>query len=147
MLLCPQKIGTRQSLLFTLAGSEESLTILHALRWNGRAYLHRTGRAGGLKLGVNVARPWSGLKNQVYLGSDRFVARMQALIDPNRSLREVPLKQRRPVAKPLEYYAERHPDRDQAIAAAYRTGAYSMQAIARPFWHRAHDSQSGCQAV
>jgi len=34
---------------------------------------------------------------------------------------------------PLEYYAERHPDRDQAIAMAYRTGAYSMQAIADHF--------------
>ena len=83
--------------------------------------------------GLDVASPWSDLKNQVYLGSDRFVARMQALIDPSRSLREVPLKQRRSVAKPLEYYVERHPDRDQAIVAAYRTGAYSMQAIADHF--------------
>jgi hypothetical protein len=44
-----------------------------------------------------------------------------------------PHKQRRAVAKPLEYFAERYADRDEAIAAAYRTGAYTMQAIADRF--------------
>ena len=69
-------------------------------------------------------------KNQVYLGSDGSVARMQALIDPNRPLREVPLKQRRSVAKPLKYFSTQYLNRDEAIAAAYGTGAYTMQSIA-----------------
>ena len=58
---------------------------------------------------------------------------MQALIDPNRPLREVPLKQRRSVAKPLEYFSTQYLNRDEAIAAAYGTGAYTMQAIADYF--------------
>ena len=58
---------------------------------------------------------------------------MQALIDPNRPLREVPLKQRRSAAKPLEYFSTQYLNRDEAIAAAYSTGAYTMQAIADYF--------------
>jgi predicted DNA-binding protein YlxM (UPF0122 family) len=33
----------------------------------------------------------------------------------------------------LAYYAARYPDRDRALAEAYRTGAYSMQSIAEHF--------------
>ncbi|MEA3278572.1 MAG: helix-turn-helix domain-containing protein [Pseudomonadota bacterium] len=58
---------------------------------------------------------------------------MQAKIDPARPLQEIAQHQRRPVAKPLAHYAERCAGRDQAIAAAYGTGAYSMQAIAEYF--------------
>lgn len=58
---------------------------------------------------------------------------MQSMIDPARSLREIPQRQRRPVEKPLEFYAARFGERDQAIAEAYRTGAYSMQTIANYF--------------
>ncbi|MEJ1335981.1 MAG: hypothetical protein RPU64_06960 [Candidatus Sedimenticola sp. (ex Thyasira tokunagai)] len=49
------------------------------------------------------------------------------------TLREVPQKQRRPVAKPLRYFVDQHNDRKEAMAYAYRTGAYSMQAIADYF--------------
>ena len=83
--------------------------------------------------GTDAPSPWHDLKNQVYLGSEQFVERMQALIDPARPLQEIPQRQRRPVAKPLNYYAAHRGDRDQAIAAAYRSGAYSMQAIAEHF--------------
>jgi hypothetical protein len=34
--------------------------------------------------GIGAASPWQALKNQIYLGSDRFVERMQARIDPTR---------------------------------------------------------------
>lgn len=83
--------------------------------------------------GVKAPSPWRNLKNQVYLGSEQFVERMQARIDPSRPLREIPHRQRRAVAKPLSHYAESYTERDQAIAEAYRTGAYSMQAIAEYF--------------
>ena len=39
-------------------------------------------------------------------------------------------RQRRALAKPLADYAARWPDRDRAMAEAYRTGAYSLQTIA-----------------
>jgi len=83
--------------------------------------------------GISAACPWLALKNQVYLGSERFVEQVQAMIDSDRPLREVPRRQRRPVAKPLSEIAARYAERDQAMAAAYRTGAYSMQAIADHF--------------
>lgn len=80
--------------------------------------------------GIGARSPRQALKNQIYLGSDQFVERMQARIDPKRPLREVPKRQRRALAKPLADYAARWSDRDRAMAEAYRTGAYSLQSIA-----------------
>jgi predicted DNA-binding protein YlxM (UPF0122 family) len=67
------------------------------------------------------------------LGSEEFVEAMQRYIRPDQPLQEIPLRQRRGPARPLEYYAERFADRDRAMAEAYRTGAYSMQAIGEHF--------------
>lgn len=50
--------------------------------------------------GVDAPSPWLELKNQVYLGSEQFVEKMQGLIDPARPLSEIPKRQRRPVEKP-----------------------------------------------
>jgi len=83
--------------------------------------------------GIGAAGPWHALKGQIYLGSEQFVERTQRLIDPKRPLREVPKRQRRGLAKSLEAYAARYAERDRAMAEAYRTGAYSMQAIAEHF--------------
>ena len=41
----------------------------------------------------------------------------------------LPLKQRRSVAKPLECFTTHYLNRDEAIAAAYGTGAYTLQAV------------------
>ncbi len=83
--------------------------------------------------GMDAPSPWLELKNQIYLGSDAFVERMQKLIDPERPLQEIPRAQRRPLAKSLDSYAVRYADRDRALAEAYRSGAYSMQSIAAHF--------------
>jgi predicted DNA-binding protein YlxM (UPF0122 family) len=56
---------------------------------------------------------------------------VQALIARKRPLQEI--EKRRALAKPLDYYASRYPDRDRALAEAYRSGAYSSQAIAERF--------------
>ena len=81
-----------------------------------------------------VARcPWDELKQQVYLGSAAFVEQMQALINPDRPLQDVPRRQRRAIPIPLAEIAARHADRDRAMVVAYRTGDYSMQAIADYF--------------
>jgi len=58
---------------------------------------------------------------------------MQAQIEPDRGLQEIPRSQRRPPPKPLGYFAERYAARDQALAEAYRAGGFSMQAIADYF--------------
>lgn len=83
--------------------------------------------------GLTAPSPWLNLKNQIYLGSERFVERMHAKIDSSRPLQDIPQRQRRTAVKPLSYYTERYSEPDRAIAEAYRTGAYSMQAIADYF--------------
>jgi REP element-mobilizing transposase RayT len=40
--------------------------------------------------GIGAASPWQALKGQIYLGSEPFVERMQARIDPGRPLQDVP---------------------------------------------------------
>ena len=82
---------------------------------------------------VNGPGSWHDLENHVYPGSEQFVERMQVLIDLARPLQEIPQRQRRPVAKPLHYYAVHRAEWDQAVVEAYRTGAYRMQAIAEHF--------------
>jgi putative transposase len=83
--------------------------------------------------GAGTRCPWDDLKQRVYLGSASFVERMQATIEPHRSLREIPRHQRRAAAPPLAEIAARYVGRDEAMAAAHRTGDYSMQAIADHF--------------
>jgi REP-associated tyrosine transposase len=77
--------------------------------------------------------PWSELKAQIFLGSERFVEAMQRHIRHDQPLREVPLQQKRPPARALSYYAARGADPDRAMAEAYRSGAYSLQAIGAYF--------------
>lgn len=82
--------------------------------------------------GVGRPSPMERVRHQVLLGDDAFEAKVRAL--KNRpTLREVPMVQRRPLAWPLHVYAKRFADRDEALACAYRSGAYSMQVIADHF--------------
>lgn len=83
--------------------------------------------------GKGQPSPWEQLRNQVFLGDEDFVTDMQALIDPGQSLEEVPLGQKRQVAKPLVDYQKQYPSRDEAIYAAYRSGGYKMAELARYF--------------
>jgi putative transposase len=71
------------------------------------------------------------LRQQIYLGDDDFVKRMQALAPaPAPSVAEVPRAQRmRPVS--LQACLAQHPDRQQAMHAAYREHGFTMSAIAR----------------
>ena len=83
--------------------------------------------------GKGQPSPWQQLKNQIYLGDEQFVKRMQRHVDTDASLSEVPALHKRPVPKPLADYARKHPLRDQAIIAAYRSGGYSQKQIADYF--------------
>jgi hypothetical protein len=88
--------------------------------------------------------PWERLKHQVFLGSDAFVEAMRRKIPADRDLREVPPQAKaRPLAKPLSAYARKHPQReDQAIAAAYASGGYTMPDIGDYFGlHHSHVSK------
>ena len=83
--------------------------------------------------GKNQASPWAKLKNQIYLGTDAFVEKMQRKVEAGQDLSEVPTAQRRQIAKPLAYYARKHLDRDEAIVQAYASGGYGMKEIGDHF--------------
>lgn len=86
-----------------------------------------------IKEGKGQASAWAQLKNQIYLGDEDFVEKMQALIDGEKELSEIPSRQRRGVPKALEYYESMGENRDGGIARAYASGGYSMKAIGKHF--------------
>lgn len=76
---------------------------------------------------------WNDLVGQVFLGNQAFVERLQDKVQASRASNEVPRKQRCQGAASLAEYQSRHHDRDQAMALAYASGQYTMQAIAQHF--------------
>jgi hypothetical protein len=70
-------------------------------------------------------QPWQGLRGQIYLGSEDFIAR---LIKKTERQHEVPRVQRQPVRPPLEEILHRRADR--GIAVAYQQYGYRLREIA-----------------
>ena len=105
--------------------------------WILSAFARQKGRAMAryrafVAEGKNQPGPWEQLKNQVFLGTEQFVTKLQARLDAGKDLSEIPARQRRAPPKPLEVYASRK-DRDAAIAEAYASGGYSMKVIGDHF--------------
>ena len=105
--------------------------------WILSAFARQKGRAMAryrafVAEGKNQPGPWEQLKNQVFLGNEQFVTKLQARLDAGKDLSEIPARQRRAPPKPLEVYASRK-DRDAAIAEAYASGGYSMKVIGDHF--------------
>jgi putative transposase len=87
-----------------------------------------------VRAGVGLPSIWDGLHNQIYLGDEAFVTRMQALNPENQQLSEVPRLQRRLHAKPLaDYKTENAAQPRLGMAQAYLSGKYAMKAIAEVF--------------
>lgn len=87
-----------------------------------------------VRAGVGLPSIWDGLRSQIYLGSEKFVERLQRKAPTEADLGEIPRMQRRPIAKPLATYAKAAgDDRDRAIAQAYASGDYTMKQIAEHF--------------
>jgi putative transposase len=82
--------------------------------------------------GKNQPGPWEKLKNQIFLGSEAFVASLQRNLNADARLREIPAVQRRPLPKPLAEIGEEH-ERDEAILRAYASGGYSLKEIGDHF--------------
>jgi hypothetical protein len=80
--------------------------------------------------GVSI---WSGLRQQIYLGDETFVEKMQKKASLPADQLNIPRAQRRRPAPPLEAIAAEHAERNDAIGAAYDTGAYSYREIADHF--------------
>jgi REP element-mobilizing transposase RayT len=79
--------------------------------------------------GQRQPSPWGFLRNQIYLGSEQFVEKMQAFIADDKEGSEVPLSQRRPEANELVYYEASFTERNSAINQAYRRGGYTLKEI------------------
>ena len=86
-----------------------------------------------VKQGINNESIWSELQQQIYLGNEKFVKRMQRKAGIQGDELSIPRTQRRAPAPTLAWIAAKHPDRNDAIAAAYATGAYSYREIAEYF--------------
>ncbi|MBL8514819.1 MAG: transposase, partial [Betaproteobacteria bacterium] len=72
------------------------------------------------------------LSNQIFLGGQDFVARMQALIEADsRKSKDIPRAQRRTPVKSITQYLTHKAGRDAGIVAAARDGQHSLSAIAR----------------
>lgn len=82
--------------------------------------------------GARLPSVWTQLRGQIYLGSESFVRKMQAKIDPSHSLDEIPRAQRRSISQALDSFEQKF-QRSEAMARAYLSGQYSMTAIAKHF--------------
>ena len=83
--------------------------------------------------GIGQDSIWENLNRQVFLGDDRFVARMQKCIKGLSDDVNIPKVQRRPPARSLQAIATVHDSRNDAIVAAHETGQYSYQQTAEFF--------------
>lgn len=82
--------------------------------------------------GKGIPSPLEQTRNQLLLGDDAFVEGYQQ-DKPPEELREVSKAQRRSVALSLVAYEKRFPNRDDAMASAYLSGAYTMAEIGQHF--------------
>ncbi len=73
------------------------------------------------------------VRDQVFLGSEAFVAEARMRIAGRRTPSEGPNAQRRAPPRPLARYTDEWPERNQAIVAAYRSNDHTQQAIAKHF--------------
>lgn len=83
--------------------------------------------------GIGAESIWSGLRQQIYLGGEDFVERMQGKAQVRGDELTIPKAQRRAPPPPLETIAKQHGDRNDAIIAAYETGGFSYREIAEHF--------------
>jgi REP element-mobilizing transposase RayT len=82
--------------------------------------------------GRKLPSPMKDTRHQLLLGDNAFVERHWQTKTPE-ELRELSKAHRRTVALSLDEYHIRNPERNQAIAQAYLSGAYTMAEIGRYF--------------
>ena len=76
---------------------------------------------------------WVNLRQQIYLGDDQFVSNQQQyIVHPakDKTLSEVPYKQRRKPARSLEFYRASCESTEAAVCSAFASGSYTQKAIA-----------------
>lgn len=83
--------------------------------------------------GIGGESIWGELNRQVFLGDERFIERMQKLLNDKRHDAQIPKVQRRRPPPSLEQIKRRAKNRDAAIIAAHATGEYSYTQIGEFF--------------
>ena len=73
------------------------------------------------------------MRQQIYLGDEAFLTRVQSKVQIAGDRLSVPQVQRRPPPASLAQIAEQSVGRNAAIVAAYATGAYTYREIADYF--------------
>jgi REP element-mobilizing transposase RayT len=76
---------------------------------------------------------WEGLRQQIFLGDDAFVEKMQSRAQLSGDTSAISRVQRRSPPPPLAEIVASHSERNAAIVAAYTTGVYSYREIAEYF--------------
>jgi len=76
---------------------------------------------------------WAHRHQQVFLGSEGFITRMQKRITAHQNLSEVPRAQRRAPPKSLARYAKQNGTASEAMAHAFASGGYTLKEIADYF--------------
>ena len=82
--------------------------------------------------GRGVPSPLQGVRHQLLLGDDGFVVSHRQTGGDD-VLREVSKAHRKSLALPLDQYQSRYTSRDEVMAQAYLSGAYSMAEIGNFF--------------
>jgi putative transposase len=82
--------------------------------------------------GKGMRSPLEATRHQLLLGDDAFVERFQQEEQPEQ-LREYSKSQRRVLALPLSEYEKQYKTRNEAMAVAYQSGAFTMREIAEYF--------------
>ena len=124
-------------LVRTLPGRYLLVLTLLARRGNAPSYSCRRHRAPDFFVPRSstldsVADSLVATRHQLILGDDAFVAQHHQ--DKTREeLRELSKAHRRSLALPLAEYEQRHSDRNEAMARAYKSGAHTMAQIADYF--------------
>jgi putative transposase len=83
--------------------------------------------------GIGLAPIWDKLRHQIYLGDEQFITKHQKMLNDKASLDDIPMLQKRPVAKPIGYYQEKYKDEKQAIYRAYLSGGYTLKELGEHF--------------
>jgi REP element-mobilizing transposase RayT len=83
--------------------------------------------------GMSAESIWKDLKGQIYLGDEDFVEEMRGKLGGRDEDVNIPRVQQRGPAPKLSVIRRQHKNRDDAMRAAYETGAYSYQQLAKEF--------------
>jgi putative transposase len=86
-----------------------------------------------VRAGIGLPSVWDELKAQTFLGSNAFVAEVQARMADDSLLHDVPRLQKRPPKAPLAQWVNTQWPVDEAIARAFTSGHYRLREVADHF--------------